>query len=82
MNLKRRFDISLVGVDEIKITLRDDIKLLIKESNLWDGNYKKFQSQSTISEDSNDSILQLEKELLSCQAWSTTDEQNIFSFAP
>ena len=81
MNLKRRFDISLVGVDEIKITLRDDIKLLIKESNLWDGNYKKFQSQSTISEDSNDSILQLEKELLSCQAWSTTDEQNIFSFS-
>ena len=81
MNLKRRFDISLVGVDEIKITLRDDIKLLIKESNLWDGNYKKFQSQSTISEDSNDSILQLEKELLSCQTWSTTDEQNIFSFS-
>ena len=81
MNLKRRFDISLVGVDEIKITLRDDIKLLIKESNLWDGNYKKFQSQSTISEDSNDSILQLEKELLSCQTWSTTDEQNIFLFS-
>ncbi|MBR1537808.1 MAG: pallilysin-related adhesin [Treponema sp.] len=41
-NLQRRFDISLVGVDEIKIKLQDDVRMLINESTLWDGNYKKF----------------------------------------
>ena len=79
-NLKRRFDISLLGLDEIKITLRDDINLIIKESNLWDGSYKKFQSQSTIyNEDKNKSLDQYEKELESVDSWSTTDSQNVFS---
>ena len=82
MNLKRRFDVSLVGIDEIRITLRDDIKLLIKESNLWDGNYKKFQSQSSISNSKeNISIMQYETELTSCKEWATSDNQNHFSLS-
>ena len=44
-NLQRRFDISLVSVDEIKIKLQDDVRMLINESTLWDGNYKKFTSK-------------------------------------
>lgn len=44
-NLQRRFDISLVGIDEIKIKLQDDVRMLINESTLWDGNYKKFTSK-------------------------------------
>ena len=80
MNLKRRFDISLLGVDEIKITLRDDINLIIKESNLWDGSYKKFQSQNTIlGEYTTNSLEQYKKELTSVESWSTTDGQNVFS---
>ena len=74
-------DVNCFITENNKVFAMTDEKLLIKESNLWDGNYKKFQSQSTISEDSNDSILQFEKELLSCQTWSTTDEQNVFSFS-
>ncbi|MCR4823138.1 MAG: pallilysin-related adhesin [Treponema sp.] len=46
-NLQRRFDISLVNVDEIKIKLQDDVRMLINESTLWDGNYKKFTSKDT-----------------------------------
>ncbi|WP_296324815.1 pallilysin-related adhesin [Treponema sp. UBA3813] len=44
-NLQRRFDISLVSVDEIKIKLQDDVRMLINESTLWDGNYKKITSR-------------------------------------
>ena len=44
-NLQRRFDISLVSTDEIKIKLQDDVRMLINESTLWDGNYKKFTSK-------------------------------------
>lgn len=56
-NLQRRFDISLVNIDEIRIKLQDDVRMLISESNLWDGNYKKFVSRDapkakkTIEED-------------------------------
>lgn len=46
-NLQRRFDISLVSVDEIRIKLQDDVRMLISESTLWDGNYKKFVSKET-----------------------------------
>ena len=46
-NLHRRFDIALVNTDEIKITLRDDVNLVIKDANLWDGQYKKMNLQSS-----------------------------------
>ena len=44
-NLQRRFDISLVSTDEIKIKLQDDVRMLINESTQWDGNYKKFTAR-------------------------------------
>lgn len=44
-NLQRRFDISLVNIDEIKIKLQDDVRMLINESTQWDGNYKKFTAK-------------------------------------
>ena len=44
-NLQRRFDISLVSTDEIKIKLQDDVRMLINESTQWDGNYKKFTAK-------------------------------------
>ncbi len=47
-NLQRRFDISLVSTDEIRIKLQDDVRMLINESTLWDGNYKKFTSHPTV----------------------------------
>ena len=44
-NLQRRVDISLVGLDEIRIRLQDDVRMLISESTLWDGSYKKMSIQ-------------------------------------
>lgn len=40
-NLTRRIDISLTGIDKIKITTQDDVLMLIKETSLWDGEYRK-----------------------------------------
>ncbi len=49
-SLQRRFDIMLVGVDEIRVTVRDDVKMIIGEGSLWDGNYKKTSSDFSFSQ--------------------------------
>ncbi|MCQ2597223.1 MAG: pallilysin-related adhesin [Treponema sp.] len=49
-SLQRRFDIMLVGVDEIRVTVRDDVKMIIGEGSLWDGNYKKISSDFSFSQ--------------------------------
>ena len=78
-NLQRRFDILLTSVEEIKITLYDSIGLIIKESSVWDGQYKKLSLQSSIeetdTEEKNQFIATLEAEEL----WTTTDGLNTLS---
>lgn len=44
-NLQRRFDVSLVNIDEIRVRIQDDVRMVISESSLWDGNYKKMTSK-------------------------------------
>ncbi|MBQ9282779.1 MAG: pallilysin-related adhesin [Treponema sp.] len=71
-NLQRRFDISLVSTDEIKIKLQDDVRMLINESTLWDGNYKKFISR----EQKNDPATKESEciaRLIEQGSWETTD---------
>lgn len=80
-NLHRRFDISLVNIDEIRITVRDDINLVIKETSLWDGQYKKLSSQKAFFTTTEVSDLQtFSKELKKDPSWTTADEQNSLSF--
>ena len=78
-NLQRRFDILLTSVEEIKITLYDSIGLIIKESSVWDGQYKKLSLQSSIEEtdveEKNQFIAALEDE----NVWYTTDGLNTLS---
>ena len=78
-NLQRRFDLLLVSVDEIKITLYDSIGLIIKESSEWDGQYKKMSLQSsfeeTDSKEKNSYLLELEGNSL----WTTVDGLNTIS---
>lgn len=73
-SLHRRFDVSLVNIDEIRISIRDDIGLKITETNMWDGQYKKLSLQSSFesvnSEAKNEYLEQLEKSV----SWSTADE--------
>jgi len=72
--LHRRFDIALTNVDEIKVTLRDDINLLIKENTMWDGQYKKMSIQSSFADKETNSELQtFLSELKKGPSWSTSD---------
>ncbi|HAH63363.1 MAG TPA: hypothetical protein DCL73_14845 [Treponema sp.] len=48
-NMQRRCDISLTGVDEVRVHIIDDVRMIIKENNLWDGGYRKMTTQSTFS---------------------------------
>ena len=40
--MQRRCDISLAGIDEVRIHIIDDVRMIIKENNLWDGSYRKM----------------------------------------
>lgn len=74
MNLHRRFDIALVAVDEIRLTLRDDVNLLIKENTMWDGSYRKMSSQSTFDSSSLSSpITKTLDELRKGPVWTSAD---------
>lgn len=73
-NLHRRFDVALVNIDEIKITIRDEINLIITETNMWDGQYKKLSLQSSFDNpqtevEKNQYFQELEKST----SWSTVD---------
>jgi hypothetical protein len=48
-NLSRRFDISLTGVDEIKIKVNDDVGMTIGTDTLWDGTYRKMSAAATMT---------------------------------
>ncbi len=83
-NLQRRFDISLVGIDEIRIRIQDDVRMIIGESTLWDGNYKKLTTKKAASPQPKEKdILDL---LVSQKNWLTRDgkyfqfEKNSYSY--
>ena len=74
MSLTRRFDIALVNVDEIKVSLRDSVNLLIKENTLWDGEYKKMSQQSTFDTGLKDVMLETyAKQLVLEEGWNCSD---------
>jgi len=50
-NMQRRCDITLTGVDEVRVHIIDDVRMIIKENNLWDGGYRKMTTQSSFSEE-------------------------------
>jgi len=67
----RRFNITLTNVDEIKISISDDVSMIIKESTLWDGQYKKTEQY--------DSIISTEEiravpETVKGKTWTTGDD--------
>lgn len=51
-SMKRRFDIMLSGVNEAYIHVKDDVgNMVIKESNQWDGTYRKMSFQNVFGDD-------------------------------
>ena len=50
--MQRRCDISLAGIDEVRIHIIDDVRMLIKENNLWDGSYRKMTALASFASES------------------------------
>ncbi len=50
-NLQRKVDISLKSKDEISVRIQDDVRMLIGESPLWDGSYKKLSQNMMAGND-------------------------------
>ena len=48
-NMQRRCDISLAGIDEVRIHIIDDVRMIIKENNLWDGSYRKMTALASFA---------------------------------
>jgi len=71
-NLQRRFDISLVNLDEIRIKIQDDVRMLIGEENLWDGSYKKVVARAKTQSNRENVSEQIEK-LVKEELWETSD---------
>lgn len=81
-NLHRRYDVSLVNLDEIRIYTRDDVNLIINEDNLWDGNYKKVSKQSSFDDTTLDEKQALYRtELEKGPVWNTADGSASLTFA-
>ena len=72
-NLQRRFDISLVSTDEIRIKLQDDVRMLINESTQWDGNYKKFTSRE-VSKEQKTKESECISRLIEQESWEASDK--------
>lgn len=75
-NLQRRFDISLIGTDEISIKIQDDVRMLIIEGNLWDGKYKKFVSDKNTTSKTQSEFFDA---LIKVENWISADG-TIFKF--
>lgn len=80
-SMKRRFDIMLSGVNEAYIHVKDDVgNMVIKESNQWDGTYRKMSFQNVFGEDKSVSIGdEYLKELTENKIW-VDDSGNKYSF--
>ena len=82
MNLHRRFDISLINTDEVKITLLDDINLIISENTQWDGNYKKMAMQGTFGDSAeNKENDEFYRQLKKGELWTTADSTVSIQFS-
>ena len=79
-SLQRRFDIMLSNVDEIWVTVRDDVHMDIKESSLWDGQYKKTGPSYIFNADTPEAgISNFSRKILPYE-WKTDDENSFIKF--
>ena len=71
-SLHRRLDIMLVSVDEIRVTVRDDVQMVIQEGSLWDGNYKKTSSGYNFVQNSESEVDSFSGKII-LKEWVTAD---------
>jgi len=69
-NMQRRCDIALTGVDEVRVHIIDDVRMIIKENNLWDGSYRKMNTQSSFGPEIKTApVIQYADELVKGPSW-------------
>lgn len=79
-NLHRRIDISLVSTDKIRLTTRDDVNLIIKEDDLWDGTYQKLDLDSVIEDSRKVKENIIRNEIEKTPIWNGVDGSTVISF--
>ena len=74
-NLRRRFDISLTGLDEMRVHVYDDVRMRIGADALWNGNYKKMKSANEFPSNEIDTtdLEELRSRLEEIKEWSAPD---------
>ncbi|MBR5097066.1 MAG: pallilysin-related adhesin [Treponema sp.] len=74
-NLRRRFDISLTGLDEMRVHVYDDVRMRIGADALWNGNYKKMKSANEFPSNEIDTtdLEELRSRLEEIKQWSAPD---------
>ncbi len=75
-NLQRRIDISLRNVDEIRISLHEDVRMLINEQSEWNGDYKKISSSAMSAANNVEVEPEVKKyveDLIAGPEWKTTE---------
>lgn len=78
-NLRRRFDVSLTDIDEVRVFVHDDVRMRIGAENLWDGQYKKMNAERTnFSNNDTPSLTEdFVKRFGEVNIWYATDGTNI-----
>ena len=56
-SLQRRVDVSLRSAELVHVRIQEDLRMIISESNVWDGDYKKL-SYSAVLGKKNDALSQ------------------------
>lgn len=74
-NLRRRFDISLTGLDEMRVHVYDDVRMRIGADALWNGNYKKMKNANEFPANEIDTskLEELRERLEEIKQWSAPD---------
>lgn len=80
-NLRRRIDVSLVNLDEIRLIIRDDVNMNIEQDTALDGYYKRL-NVSTFAETQKEeaSIDRIVSEIEKGPAWISGDYSTNISF--
>lgn len=73
-NLQRRVDISLKSTDEIHVRIQDDVRMLISESAVWDGSYRKTEKKAVpLRKEKTERSRLLKTVLEKARSWNTSD---------
>jgi hypothetical protein len=83
-SIRRLIDIELIGIDEIKIKILEDVKLKIGVASDWDGVYRKLSSSSVKPRTEAELSVERLKEILasSTKDWISTDGQKFQTDSP